>query len=190
MGRNKEFNEEAVLLKAMKLFWAQGFEKTSIQDLVDVMGIHRRSIYDTFGDKHSLFLKALERYEKIISKNIHAEIQQLPTIKRRIRRLFEMAMIRDDHTPKGCFIVNTAVEFPHDSSCSDFVANSFSKTEKLLYELLEQGQQTGEIGSHHDIKHLAQFLHNAFTGFRVLVKTTDDKEKLENIIDSSLNRLD
>lgn len=56
MARSKEFDEKAVLRKAMELFWEQGYEKTSMQDLVDHMGIHRRSIYDTFGDKRSLFL--------------------------------------------------------------------------------------------------------------------------------------
>ncbi|MGO2638704.1 MAG: TetR/AcrR family transcriptional regulator, partial [Enterococcus viikkiensis] len=59
MARVKEFDETEVLTKAMQLFWQQGYEKTSMQELVDVMGIHRRSIYDTFGDKHQLFLKSL-----------------------------------------------------------------------------------------------------------------------------------
>ena len=57
MGRNKEFEEEAVLQKAMELFWKQGYEKTSMSDLVEHMGIHRKSLYDTFGDKHSLYLE-------------------------------------------------------------------------------------------------------------------------------------
>ena len=52
MGRAKEFDQEVVLDKAMQIFWEKGYEKTSMQDLVDHMGIHRRSIYDTFGDKH------------------------------------------------------------------------------------------------------------------------------------------
>ena len=56
MARTKEFDEQVVLTKAMNLFWEQGYEKTSMQELVDRMGIHRRSIYDTFGDKHQLCL--------------------------------------------------------------------------------------------------------------------------------------
>lgn len=63
MARSKEFEVNEVLDKAIQLFWTQGYEKTSMQDLVEFMGIHRRSIYDTFGDKHALFMKALERYE-------------------------------------------------------------------------------------------------------------------------------
>lgn len=55
MGRSREFDENVVLQKAMELFWKQGYEKTSLNDLVEHMGIHRRSLYDTFGDKHTLF---------------------------------------------------------------------------------------------------------------------------------------
>ena len=60
MGRSREFDENVVLQKAMELFWEQGYEKTSLSDLVEHMGIHRRSLYDTFGDKHTLFLKTLD----------------------------------------------------------------------------------------------------------------------------------
>ena len=67
MARSKEFDEKQALRKAMELFWQQGYEKTSMQELVDYMGIHRRSIYDTFGDKRTLFLSALSYYEELIT---------------------------------------------------------------------------------------------------------------------------
>ena len=54
MSRHKEFDREDVLEKAMQVFWSQGYECTSVQDLVDAMGINRGSIYATFGDKHGL----------------------------------------------------------------------------------------------------------------------------------------
>ncbi|MGG4128868.1 helix-turn-helix domain-containing protein [Paenibacillus illinoisensis] len=75
MARSKEFEENVVLEKAMKLFWEQGYEKTSIADLVEHMGIHRRSLYDTFGDKHTLFLKAMDRFHDKLSdqaEHLHA----------------------------------------------------------------------------------------------------------------------
>ncbi|MNC70346.1 HTH-type transcriptional repressor ComR [compost metagenome] len=70
MGRTKEFEINEVLDKTIQLFWMQGYEKTSMQDLVDFMGIHRRSIYDTFGDKHALYMKALQRYESTQNKKM------------------------------------------------------------------------------------------------------------------------
>lgn len=92
MARSKEFDEKEALRRAMELFWQQGYEKTSMQDLVNHMGVHRRSIYDTFGDKHTLFMKALERYDEIVETQIDTQVKQLGSVKKAIRRLFEMVI--------------------------------------------------------------------------------------------------
>ena len=72
MGRSKAFNEELVLDKAIEVFWAKGYEATSIQDLVDAMGIQRGSLYGTFGSKQELFLKSLDRYSLVVVKDLLA----------------------------------------------------------------------------------------------------------------------
>ena len=63
----------------------------------------------------------------------------------------------------------------HDEEAAEKVVGSFSKTEKLLYELLLRGQTFGGISNHHDAKRLSQFIHNSLVGLRVLVKHTDGK---------------
>lgn len=191
MARIKEYDENEVLQKAMVLFWEQGYEKTSIQDLVTHMGIHRRSMYDTFGDKHTLFMRSLDCYDEIIGTKIDSQIKALNSVKQAIRRLFEVAIYNDEKKPIGCLTVNTAVESSlHDEQIAEKVVDSFSKTEKLLNELLLQGQTSGEISRHHDAKKLSQFMHNSLVGLRVLAKTNNDKEKLESIIDMTLSVLD
>lgn len=191
MARIKEYDENEVLGKAMELFWKQGYEKTSMQDLVRHMGIHRRSMYDTFGDKHTLFIKALERYAEIVEANIETQVKPLYSTKQAIRRLFEMAIQQNEQQSIGCLTVNTAVELSlHDEEVAEKVAASFDKTENLLYELLLRGQKTGEISNRHDMKSISHFFHNSLVGLRVLTKTTDDKQKLESIIDTTLSVLD
>lgn len=191
MARHKEFDEAKVLRKAMVLFWRNGYEKTSMQDLVDYMNIHRRSIYDTFGDKQSLFLQALQLFEEITGKKMEQEINSAHSAKGAIRRLFEMTVSSNEKKPPGCLMVNTAVELSlHDEEIADRVCKSFSKTEAIIYELLVQGQRNGEISKDLDLDKVAQFIHNSFIGIRVLSKTTNDKEKLANIIDSTLAILD
>lgn len=191
MARNKEFDENEVLRKAMELFWIQGYEKTSMQDLVKYMGIHRRSLYDTFGDKHTLFIKALDHYNEIIRTRIENEVTQLNSVKDAIRHLFEMIIVRDIQQPIGCLTVNTAVELSlHDEQAVEKVVESFSKTELLLNNLVLRGQKSGEISKHYDAKKMSEFLHNSLVGLRVMTKTTDDIEKLNNIIDISLSVLD
>ena len=81
MARYKEFEVNEVLDKAIQLFWEQGYQKTSMQELVENMGIHRRSIYDTFGDKHALFIKALKRYEAIQNKKMRILVEKQEPVK-------------------------------------------------------------------------------------------------------------
>ena len=70
MARHKEFEREVVLEKAMATFWRYGYEGTSVQTLVENMGINRGSIYDTFGDKRSLFLAAIQHYNEAVVKKL------------------------------------------------------------------------------------------------------------------------
>ena len=97
MARTKEFDEDAVLLKAMRLFWKQGYEKTSMKDLVANMGVHKGSLYDTFGDKRSLYLKTLDRYcEMMGGKRADARLKDGRSAKEAIGRLFEAAIEERD----------------------------------------------------------------------------------------------
>jgi TetR/AcrR family transcriptional repressor of nem operon len=191
VARHKEYDEKEVLQKATELFRYQGYEKTSLQDLVSHMGIHRRSLYDTFGDKHTLFIKALEHYDHNMKKNMDIQVKNSSTVKGAIRSILEMAISQDNEKSVGCLTINSAVELTlHDQEVAEKIEQNFSKTEKIILELLLRGQDSGEIPKHHDIEKLSQFIHNSFVGLRVLVKTTNDKNKLKNIIDTTLSVLD
>ncbi|MEC0180901.1 TetR/AcrR family transcriptional regulator [Paenibacillus peoriae] len=190
MARYKEFEVNEVLDKAIQLFWEQGYEKTSMQELVDFMGIHRRSIYDTFGDKHSLFMKALERYGAIQNKKMRLLVEKQEPVKELIRQFFESSLERKGD-PQGCFIVNSGVELGLlDPEVSSFVEDSYSKTEKLLYNLILFGQQTGEIKAHLDSEVLSHYFMNVWLGLRTMVKTATNQGKLSGIINTSLSILD
>ncbi|KOP29057.1 TetR family transcriptional regulator [Exiguobacterium sp. BMC-KP] len=191
MARSKEFDEQVVLRKAMDVFWAQGYEKTSMQDLVDQMGIHRRSIYDTFGDKHSLFVAALAEYERFITKEMERIIDRSPSVKQAIRDVFLFILESATDNPKGCLSVNTAVELSLlDTKIDEIVTDMFRKTEAMLQQLIEQGQSTGEVSSAIHAKQTARFLHNNLVGLRVLVKTDYDQEELESVINLAVRVLD
>ena len=190
MARSKEFNEEEALDKAMEVFWRQGYEKTSIQDLVDQMGIHRRSLYDTFGDKHSLFVQTLERYESLIAAQIRKQITEEMTTVESIRKIFALAVYSDNTNPKGCLMVNTAVELSLlDNEVSQRIKSAFKQNENLIADLLIRGQARGEVASSFDINELARYILNALIGVRVLVKTTSDPQEFESTIDLTLSIL-
>lgn len=191
MGRSKEFDTDKALIQAMELFWSNGYEKTSIQDLLDVMGIHRKSLYDTFGDKHELYMEAVKRYQQIVERNIKKQLIQGSSIKEIIKNLFYMIIDNERFRKHGCLFVNMAVEL---SACDDEAKTRsiehYKNIETLFYELLLQGQETGEIGANKDATMLAQYFLNSWIGIRVLGKTLNDRKVFENIIEATLSILD
>ncbi|WP_068783597.1 TetR/AcrR family transcriptional regulator [Paenibacillus phocaensis] len=191
MARSKEFEENEVLLKAMRLFWEQGYEKTSLQDLVEHMGIHRRSLYDTFGDKHTLFIKTMERYAKLTDATLKAEAQRGRTAKESIRLIFDYLIETNGEQPIGCFFVNSATELAYrDPAVNELTNEGFGKEEQLLRELIQQGQQSGEISANQEPGLLASSLHTTMIGIRVLRRASADKKKLHRIADVSMAMLD
>ncbi|MGR7911725.1 TetR/AcrR family transcriptional regulator [Lysinibacillus capsici] len=193
MARNKEFDEKVVLKKAMELFWKQGYEKTSMQDLVNHMGIHRRSIYDTFGDKYSLFLASLKSYEVFVAEELTKIISNSSTVKIAIRKIFEYVvnLAELEIFPAGCFAINTAVELSLlDKDIQHLTTKMFNDTEELFNKLLKEGQNKGELKNDLNTQVTAQFLHNNLIGLRVLVKTNYTKKELESIIDLILKVLE
>lgn len=142
MARPREFDETKVLKKAMILFWQQGYEFTSVQDLVDHMEIHRRSIYDTFGDKKALFIKVLDLYEEMIDRNLKNQVRKIDSVRLALRRLFELTLFEKGTLPRGCLMVNSAVELTSSSpEIAEKTAESFANMESFIYELLVIGQK-------------------------------------------------
>src|SRR5213075_2124987 len=88
MARHKEFDRDEALQKAMEVFWSRGYEAASIQELVEHMGINRQSLYDTFGDKHALYLKALDRYREVESRKLFELLGRGGSVKKAFRQLF------------------------------------------------------------------------------------------------------
>ncbi|HTD40689.1 MAG TPA: TetR/AcrR family transcriptional regulator [Mucilaginibacter sp.] len=193
MARTKDFDEDEVLTKAMNLFWHKGYNGTSMQDLVDGLGISRSSMYDTFGDKHSLFIRALENYKKISINEMKASVDNAPTAKEAIRKMFEYIvteLLRDD-LHKGCFLVNAAVELAsHDQEINKMLCENDKQLEKYFYEAIKKGQSTGEIPAEKNAHALAQFILNSIKGIRVTARSGTDKKIFQDIIDVTMSALD
>ncbi|MDI4649814.1 TetR/AcrR family transcriptional regulator [Cohnella hashimotonis] len=191
MARSKEFEEAAVLEKAMKLFWEQGYEKTSLNDLVAHMGIHRRSLYDTFTDKHTLFLKAMERFEDRIGARLAAGVKQSKTAGEALRFVFGFIIHGEEDAPAGCMLVNSAAELAlRDAEVDAKAREAFANTERLLEEIVSWGQDSGEFAKRYGAAEWAEYLQNALTGLRVMTRTTVAKEKLERVAELTMRNLE
>lgn len=190
MGRSREFDENVVLQKAMELFWEQGYEKTSMNDLVEHMGIHRRSLYDTFGDKHTLFLKTIDCYEELIEQKIQAVISHAETAKQAMQFIFDFMIEGYEDMQWGCLIVNSAIEMAlRDKEVEEKTKEAFMQTENLLTDIVRKGQETGEFSCDYDAEVLSEILQNTLLGIRVLLRTSASKEKMHRIANFFLDLL-
>jgi TetR/AcrR family transcriptional repressor of nem operon len=193
MARTKDFDENEVLTKAMRLFWYKGYNGTSMQDLVDGLGISRSSLYDTYGDKHALFIKALEKYKESASGEMCNIVSNSVSAKEAIKQLFVFTTreLLSDEQHKGCFMVNSAIEVaPHDKEVSNMICQNDQQVENAFYQAIKKGQESGEITSKQNARALARFIVNTVKGLRVSAKSTTDKGVFDDIIKLTMSVLD
>lgn len=193
MPRLKQFNEDAVLQKAMCIFWKNGYHATSIQDLVNGLGINRASLYDTFGGKRALFDKTIQQYITENNTNIAKFLASQPSVKAGFRALFTMAIDEAicDADRKGCFVVNVTTELvPGDDEIQRLLDANRLSFEKLFFDYLSTGVERGEISSEKDLKSIARLLFTLHGGTMVIAKVNPDREKLLATVDTALLLLD
>ena len=192
MARTKDFDEAEVLNKAVNIFWLKGYNGTSMQDLVDGLGISRSSLYDTYGDKHTLFIKALESYQCANSGNFCQITNSDRPAKEIIRTLLEYVIgnLLNDKSQKGCFMVNAEVEVAlHDKQVSEMIQKNDQQIEEAFFKVIKRGQEKGEIASHQDARALARFMFNTIKGVQVTAKSTNERAVFDDIINLAVSVL-
>ena len=190
MARPKEFDRERVLDRAVELFWSRGYEATSMSDLTEHLGIGRQSLYDTFGDKHALYLAALDHY--VATQPVSPDLPPDQPVRKQLRGLFT-AMIDRALSPSArncCLMVLAAAE---RASSDDDVARRFCAAEALLEHALTRrlvaAQRAGEIGGHHDPVALGRYFASAAFGLQLTGRGIRDRRHLEQIADTTLSIL-
>lgn len=188
MARPREFDEEAVLDAAVQCFWSRGFEATSVRDLAGSMGITGASLYNAFGDKRSLYQKALDHYvEKSITDRIRRCTDKAPH--EAIAGFFAELLARSLSDPehKGCMLVNAALDVtPNDPQLMQAVATVLGRIEVFFRDKLEAGQANGTITRAQPAEDLARHLLGVLMGLRVLARVRPEPELLEGIVRSAV----
>lgn len=193
MARHKEFNRDEVLQKAMEVFWARGYEATSMQDLVEQMGINRQSLYDTFGDKHSLFLQVLDRYQEVETRKLSELMNRPGSVKKAFRQLFGMVVegsCANEH-PRGCLMGNSMSELAaRCKATAEKTVRHKQTIEEAFYRALLRGKKEGELKHTGDLRAVARFFYNSFLGLVLTAKATQDRKALEDVVKVTLSVLD
>ncbi|CAM5305429.1 TetR family transcriptional regulator [Streptomyces avidinii] len=194
MARTKEFDPDAALQSALELFWQRGYEATSMADLVGRLGIGRASIYATFGNKHDLYLKALDRYGENRDSLLLGELSQpgpaLPAVRAVVRR-FALEAGSGEQRLNGCFVTNTAAELgAHDAEAARRVEASWNHIETLFRSALVRAQAQGELPADRDPRTLARMLLVLMQGLRVVGKASGDPHLVRDAAEQALALLD
>lgn len=192
MARSKAFKEEDVLEKAVNLFWSKGYNGSSAQDLVDNLEISRSSLYDTYGDKHSLFIQSLQQYRKQEATKLIAMINSAEDAEQVIKEIFQ-SLVNDtlkDKSYKGCFMINAAVELgAQDDEIMKIAKENMQVVEDAFYKAVKKGQDAGQFSTKNSARSLARFLFNSMSGIRVAEKSGVEKKVLDDIIKVTLSAL-
>lgn len=182
MARNKEFNPSERLEKARDLFWERGYHATSMQDLVKKMKINRGSMYDTYGDKHRLFIDSLYDYAQATFNDYKSAILEdqspLDTIKNIVHRAIERSFEED----KVCMLVKSTFELaPQDEIIRKVLQNLNNDLIQIFEKLLIEAQKVSEISNDKEPKLLAQFIVGSFAGFWQIQTLYNDKKKIKDL---------
>jgi TetR/AcrR family transcriptional regulator, transcriptional repressor for nem operon len=184
MPRTKAFDETDIIEKAKNLFQLKGYEGTSMQNLTDTLGISRSSLYDTFGDKHQLYLKTLNAY---CEDNAYTLVQKAATAADPlafIRDIFTgiIEQSKKDIEKKGCYVVNAIVEFSErNTDVSEIIDANNKAFEKMLETLIVKAQLQKQVPADKKPRQLAKFLFNTIYGLRVSSKSNTSVKELKEI---------
>jgi AcrR family transcriptional regulator len=183
MARHKEFNQEKALRKAVGLFCQQGFAATSTDELMRVMGVGRQSMYDTFGDKRALFLRALEAYVTESVQSINAELEKPSSALSAVRSaLVSFAERNDLSRAEGCMGLNAISEFgQRDPDVTRITRKAASMQRQSLMHVLARAKEQGELSPDADLAGMADFFESTLAGIRMAAKAGKSRQALRNI---------
>jgi len=187
MGRPREFNTETALERAMKLFWRQGYEGTSLADLTQTLGITRPSLYAAFGSKEALFVKALDLYEA--RAGYRQAALTAPTARAYARALLEGAadLHGDKKNPPGCLGVQGALACgPETDAIRKELIRRRKVGEGIIRDRLKRAKAEGDLPPDADPADLARYLSIVIYGITVQAAGGATRNELRRVTEIAL----
>lgn len=187
MARPFEFDKAEKLNKAMLLFWDKGYFNTSFQDIVAHLELSRSSIYNSFMDKRTLFIESLQYYINNESKSLVENLSKLPPEQNSIKIILEQVILTSlsDKNPKGCLVVNSAIEFSnHDKEIRQIIENNVKQVISAFTSFIREGQLQENFNANIKAEDLATALFHQITSLRVTGKVLTDKSFCYNSVNT------
>ena len=182
MPRKPNIDHDEVIDRAMHIFWQHGYKKTSVEDLIQSAGVNRFNLYETFGGKHGLYLKALDNYRDVIFLTRMEMIDAHENAIAGILEYFESLekFLIDSKGSFTCLMMNSQIELvPKDKKVTKKVSFYFEKMEKTFLKALSRARESGMLAKNIDISDLAKFLTGSAQGMCVMSKSKNASEFLK-----------
>ncbi|MFJ9011536.1 TetR/AcrR family transcriptional regulator [Streptomyces sp. NPDC102270] len=188
MARTKSFEPAYALRKALFEFWQNGYERTSTDALAAAMGIGKRSLYDTFGSKHDLYLRTLTTYIEHAEESHAQAVESAPGKGLAGARALLRSRVSLPGCPAGCFAVNAATERPDDPAVHSAVCGYFARSTERIAWLLGQ-EERWAAARPQQLDRAAQAVHNGWLGLRVQARLGSTDPELDAAADDLLSSL-
>lgn len=192
MPWEKSFDVDETLERAARVFWAKGYEGTSMSDLLDATGINKGSLYNTFKNKKSLFIHSLLKYDRDVRRASMSGWAAMPDPVAAIGLMFD-AMVDEcsvDREKKGCFLVNTALDLPNlDPEIAEIVKAAMADIESFFSQQIRRGQASGQLSIDIDPDMAAKGLLASLIAIRVMARGVFDQTGLDAIRHHALSVL-
>lgn len=191
-GRPLEFDPDAALDAAMQVFWRNGYENTSMQDLLEAMQISKSSLYQAFSGKQALFERCMARYGDYMIGTLREALQASPSGLGFVRQFLESVLdeARGVCEARGCLVLNTANEFARrDPRIAEAVSQGLNRFHEVLLAAVERAQQEGDIPPERNAEMLASYLVSSMSGLKTMSKAGAGEGTLKGIIELTLKAL-
>jgi len=192
MPRTKKFDKTEVLAAAASIFQQKGYNGTSMDEVLRATGLSRSSLYDSFGDKHNLYIQSLEYYKQnnqaLSDKNEEKPVNGLQKIDFLFKNVVDHLIAHPDDN--GCLLVNAAAEMSKQCfKTQQVICNNKDEVQELLTGWLNDAQSRNILKLSKPTKNYSQFLYNTLLGLRVMSQSGATKQELNNVVKVTIDSL-
>lgn len=188
-----EFDPERVVDQSMQVFWSQGYDATSLQDLLQTTGLSKSSLYQAFQSKQKLFDRCIDRYVDSLAKKMLAQLAESRSGRQFIEQTFQ-AVVDHANLPeagRGCLLWNATVEFgQRDAAVAKRLGQGMDRLAGVFETAVQRAQEEGDISPTKNPKVLSLYLLSSMSGLRSMLKGGIGARKIKGVAQVILASLD
>ena len=190
-GRPRSYDPDTALAQAMAVFWSAGYAGTSLDDITAGTGLNRPSLYGAFGDKHALYLQALERYRSLGSAAIAEALSPDVPLREALRRVYDRALslyLSGEDGARGCFLIGTALtESVLDADVRKLLRDALLSFDDAFEARIRLARDQGKLPRETDTHGLARVTSAVLHTLAIRSRAGESRKALEATVEAALD---